>query len=681
MVAFLPIAYYVAAGLLTAVTLSGCATQGPLPKPKAPPPPPPPPPKKPEAPKGPEFPKAALQLGEGERAVDGYSVLRKSIFENINLYRGTPFAPRDFAIFESRENPNVAALFNSMLQDPSRAAVAKRFVERVAALDGKPEKISPYDYLASSFFLYFNQWGEDWRQDFFSNDTLFPFSMAEQVKVLGAPLLDPSKDQAVAAQSHQMLQALSIYLQGSNPDDPNAKLLPLMDFFLDGKEPPVVSDYLKIPYGEFLDASHEKKVEIFQNAVAAQWPTGELIEDLSTYLQLKDMLLLTSECFKKDARASLPLFEGITLPDYFSPGVEGSSGEAKIFPNLPQDTPFPERQKAIDDFLGEPSLVRGKRDPLTGIKTIVKKYQWVAETEVFSIESSKPGPTTLVFSPHFHEENPRKYFHWLKDIPLQSGRVIFIPEANRAMWKLGQNTNPMNGLFNEALRSQRIDYVIVRRVEYLMGLVDGVIGDHDAASGPFYISDILVNEHGKGPAALGPKPSPWIPREVRDIKKINYDKEKTKATPPKKSQPSLKTPPLVTPEAPSTIREDNQIQWQIADYSRKKLRKLTGMDFHFEPENIRDERSHSADSTTGYAQFYLGKPAMTFEGKKGKEHGQLHAMAIYTLLLGFGHKISPLFERKLKDPLPKMEPDLYRGNHVTLTNLPKENLPLENKNY
>jgi hypothetical protein len=66
---------------------------------------------------------------------------------------------------------------------------------------------------------------------------------------------------------------------------------------------------------------------------------------------------------------------------------------------------------------------------------------------------------------------------------------------------------------------------------------------------------------------------------------------------------------------------------------------------------------------------------MTFEGNKKKEHGQLHAMAIYSLLLGFGHKISPLFEKNLKDPLPKVEPELFEGNFVVLTNKPEETPP------
>jgi hypothetical protein len=458
-----------------------------------------------------------------------------------------------------------------------------------------------------------------------------------------------------------MLQSLAIYLQGTGPDDPNENLLPLLDFFLKRIEPQNFSDYFKVPYKDFLISSDEKKAETFQKAVSAQWPTREMIESLSPFLQQSDLILLTSECFKKDAVAALPLFEEISLPKYFTlrRDEKSWSDEIKIFPNLPQDLAFPERQKVIDEFLGAPQQVWEKKNPLTGTKTTVKKYHWVGDVEVFSIESGKPGPTTMVFSPHFHEPNPRKYFHWLKDIPLQTGRVIFIPEANRAMSKAGLDTVPMNRIFNQALLSQRIDHVIVRRVEYLMGLVDGVIGDHDAGNGPFYISDLLVDPNGNGTAALSPQGSPWIPKEVKKIEEIAY------GSPPRDSSASYRPDPI-------TLGKDNQLQWQIADYSRKKLRKLTNRDFSFVPENIKDQTSHSVKTTTGYVQWRLGKPAMTFEGNAHEEHGQLHAMAIYTLLLGFGHKISPQFEKKLKDPLPPMEPDLYRGNHVTLTNLPEK---------
>lgn len=660
MVAFLPILYYVAAGLATAATLTGCATHGPLPKPKLSPATPPQPPKRPEESRGPEFPMGALALGD-EAFTDGYSVILKSVSENLTLLRGNSIPLQGIQLFDTRNDKKAGLLLNSLIEDPGRAAVTKKFLERVASFDGKPEEISSYDYLFSSFYLYSTQWGGNWQEKFFFNEELFPFSMAEHIKTLAGPLVEPYADKTVASQSRQMLQSLALYLQGFDPSDSNAKLLPLMDFFLNGKEPQNFSDYFKVLYKEFLSSSDEKKAEIFQKAITAQWPSHELLEALSPYLQQNDMILLTSVCFKKDAKAAFPLFEELSLPRYFSLRTDSRrwSDEVKIFPSLPQDHPFPDRQKVIDDFLGAPLQVWEKKYPGTGTKTTVKKYQWAYETEVFSIESGKPGPTTLVFSPHFHEPNPRKYFHWLKDLPLQTGRVIFLPEANHAMRRAGLDTVPMNRIFNQALLSQRIDHVLVRRVEYLMGLVDGVIGDHDAGNGPFYISDILIDQNGNGSAALSPKGSPWIPKEVTKIEEIDY------GPPPKASSESYRPDP-------TTLGKENQLQWQIADYSRKRLRKLAGRDFSFVPENIQDESSHSVMTTTGYVQWRLGKPAMTFEGHVRKEHGQLHAMAIYTLLLGFGHKISPQFEKKLKDPLPKMEPELYRGNHVTLTNLPEE---------
>jgi hypothetical protein len=89
--------------------------------------------------------------------------------------------------------------------------------------------------------------------------------------------------------------------------------------------------------------------------------------------------------------------------------------------------------------------------------------------------------------------------------------------------------------------------------------------------------------------------------------------------------------------------------------------KLTQLYFHFEPELIFSPESMSARSATGYMNYHLKKPAMTFEGKAGEEHGQLHAMALYTLLLAFGHKIDPAFETQLKNPSPKIEPKIYQG--------------------
>ena len=56
---------------------------------------------------------------------------------------------------------------------------------------------------------------------------------------------------------------------------------------------------------------------------------------------------------------------------------------------------------------------------------------------------------------------------------------------------------------------------------------------------------------------------------------------------------------------------------------------------------------------------------MTFEGRKGAEHGQLHAMALYTLLLGFGHQINLSFEDVLRETQPEVDASIYEGLPVT----------------
>jgi hypothetical protein len=105
-----------------------------------------------------------------------------------------------------------------------------------------------------------------------------------------------------------------------------------------------------------------------------------------------------------------------------------------------------------------------------------------------------------------------------------------------------------------------------------------------------------------------------------------------------------------------------QVQWQMAEYSRARLLAMTGLaSLEFRPETILDENSSSADSTTGYMNFHLGRPAMTLEGRRGQEYSQFLARAAYTLLLAFGHRIDPGFETLLANPNPTVEPELYEG--------------------
>ena len=199
----------------------------------------------------------------------------------------------------------------------------------------------------------------------------------------------------------------------------------------------------------------------------------------------------------------------------------------------------------------------------------------------------------------------------------------------------------MNGLFNQALSDARIDYLVVRRVEYLMGLVDGLIGVHDSRGGPFYISDLLmtrIDEETTSPAT-GPAPSPWVPGEVLALQDISQWGRR-----------------------PSDRRLAPQVQWQIAEFSRARLLPMVGLSsLQFQPEALFDAHSPSADSTTGYMNFHLGKPGMTLEGRRGREYGQYLAQATYTLLLGFGHQIDSSFETTLANPNPTVEPEIYVG--------------------
>ena len=91
---------------------------------------------------------------------------------------------------------------------------------------------------------------------------------------------------------------------------------------------------------------------------------------------------------------------------------------------------------------------------------------------------------------------------------------------------------------------------------------------------------------------------------------------------------------------------------------------MEGEDYHrfkFSVDEISDTDDHYAHSTTGYFGWNLQKPAMTFEATRQKEHGQLSAMAVYSLLLGFGHQVAPIFEDQLRDPCPKIDSKVYEG--------------------
>lgn len=570
-----------------------------------------------------------------------YDLLSKLSFQ-ISLSKEESIVPGAF-FQELIQDP----CYQKFAEDPKRTQLAKKFVRHMATFDEQEDSLSPFDYLYGVYFLIGQQWGESWPE--FLEFGRVGLNPPEQLRLIGKQILDSQGKPKVAGRAREMLASLASYTRDLGEKNRFAGATPLLNFYLKGEGNPVVSDYIKISIGEFLKSEKSQRIQILDSAIERGLPEKEVANHLMPYLLPKEVQHFIQECFKKDLIAALNLFEGVRRPRFVLGGAY-SSGESKFYPNLPQDTPFEMRQKAIDAFLGDPVLTMEKKfgKGQWVVSTTVKKYLWIGDTEVFSIESGKPGPTTFVFAPHFHEPNPRKFFHWTKDIPLQSGRIILMPEANRYLGLNRGPTNPMNGLFNEALLWDRMDFLIIRRVEYLMGLVDGMIGVHDSGGGPFYISDEIHYPHNsadKNQTHPGPTPSPYVSKKVRAVNNIC-------------SSASCDSRFDLTP----------QVQWQIANAARKDLKRLTGRDYYFRGEHIQSEKSHSADSATGYMNFHLGKPAMTFEGNKGGKHGQLHAMSIYTLLLAFGHKIHRGYERQLKNPQPKIEPELFVG-------LPPDDLP------
>ena len=557
---------------------------------------------------------------------DGYHLILSDLERELSASPGQPLSPDSFLKAKLSD-----ACFKNLLSDPKKAYLTKQFLRQVAAYDGQSKSISAYDIAVGIFELY----GPS------AKENLLP----QIIRALGAPLLDPKSSPAFQSQSLDLLHSLAIYVGTLPASDPTSRISQSLDYYFNQKEPVVFTNFLNLSFKDFLNLDDAKINEAFAAAIKTQFPTASTVESLFDYLTFPEAVMFTKECFKANILASLPLFETVRLPKLRSldETINASSDESNFFPNLPQDTPFKDRQKAIDDFLGKPVLVLKPgfwETARKNAKVTIKKYLWMGNTEVFSIESGKPGPTTLVFSPHYHEKNPRKIFHWLKDIPLQSGRVIFIPEANRALGLANGYTVPMNRIFNKALSGDRIDYLVVRRTEYLMGLVDGMIGLHDWSSrDPFFISDIISD-------VGGPVPGQWIPKWVQGIGEVSH---------------SISEEEGVPGETPPTMRRPPQIQWKVAESASHVLERLSGRKFTFVVSPITGEQSRRIDNATAYMNYFLHKPAMTFEGTAEAEHGQLEAMAVYSLLAAFGHRIDRGFVEILNIPKPKMNPHLYIG--------------------
>ncbi len=633
MVFFLPI---IAVASIAGISLlSGCGGHSRrLPAaPKSTPPPPPLPPLPPG------FAKASLDFSQADGSVaNGYQFILDRL-EALALRHGGQAFPLEALLKGERADFKIPLVF----KDARQVDKAKEFLQHLAEHDGRPDDVSLYDLYFETQHLHGEVWQEEWEPQLMSDQ--FQASRLHRVRTLGTTLLDTSSSAELGTQTRGLLESLAVYAGLSHPKAPEATLPATLEFYLNGQEPKVFKSYLKTDLAAFLAMDAQQQAELFTKAVQKKFPELETVEKLMPYFTQQEAMRFVRACLKKDPAASLSLFEKFRFPSW-----EGdpklTSGESDFFPSLPQNFDYKKRQKAIDAFLGKPSLTLKRKytgENNKAVHTTLKKYLWVGDTEVFSIESGNPGPTTLVFSPHFDEQNPRKMFHWLKDLPLKTGRVIFLPEANRAIGLADGKTRPMNSLFNKAFTDDRIDYLVVRRTEYLMGLVDGMIGLHDwQGHDPFFISDLILDDQGK--SAPGPTASPFIPADVQKIAKYSHSASLESKT----SETKLLEEPL-------------QLQWQIADFAATKLANLTGGSFGFTISPLANRDSQRIDNATAYMNFFLKKPAMTFEGTAEAEQGQLLARAVYSMLLGFGHSVDSKFEKSLEESSPKQEPDLYVG--------------------
>jgi hypothetical protein len=595
----------------------------------------------------PIFEKKTLEMQDPEDicAGDGYRLLLGDLEAELKNSKAQQVSPEDYS-----KNHTDDTCVGKMLKSPKQAWVARQFLRQIGVYDEQKKSISAFDLSYAIYDIYGEQFKEDWAAQFLENRS--NYSVPERIRIIGAPLLDPASSKTLKTRSLELLHSLAVYISALPPQEPATTMAQAIDYYFDQKEPEGFADYLHVSFKDFLQLDAAQKTELFAKAIKERFPDNRNVESLMRYLTFSEAVAFTQECFKADIQASLSLFESVSLPTLRSniETIPSKSKESNLFPNLPQDTPFAIRQKAIDVFLGNPVLIMKSKfwDSVKNhARTTIKKYLWVGNTEVFSMESGKPGPTTLIFAPHYNEDNPRKMFHWIKDIPLQSGRVIFIPEANRAMGLAHQDTVPMNRIFNEALSNDRMDYLIVRRVEYLMGLVDGMIGLHDWHDrDPFFISDIIPDTPLSSNGQPGPVPSPWIPSSVQSIGEVSH--------------PTFNEDQFAD-EKSLTMEKPPQIQWRVAEQAATTLEKLSGKKFSFVFSPITSIRSIRADNATAYMNFFLRKPAMTFEATGRTEQGQLHAMTVYSLLAAYGHKIDSGFVKLLQNPHPNIDPKLYVG--------------------
>jgi len=176
-------------------------------------------------------------------------------------------------------------------------------------------------------------------------------------------------------------------------------------------------------------------------------------------------------------------------------------------------------------------------------------------------------------------------------MPLQSGRILLIPEANRAMAQQGKDTVRMNRIFDQALNDDEMDYLLVRRTEYLMGLVDGMVGLHDwTAMDAFFISDVTLGGRGAPQPDAGPESSPWLPAEVAQIKGVtdrNIFLEGAQEGAFNKSESSgLGAPPQVQCRTRARKTRSPGRTRAVTELQRERLHRL----YHREPSGLRAVR-------------------------------------------------------------------------------------------
>jgi len=525
------------------------------------------------------------------------------------------------------------------------------FIKDIEKSDGKDKTLSRFDVLWALVDQSKSN-NSDWWHEIFSPDWSLSSSIDERLQILAAPLLQGGQYGFTAALKSR---ALFVDIAKSKAETSTSNLLASLHIYAESLIKNSTAEitfkkYFGISWHDFSNNSIKKRAEMMTAAVERGLPDTFQCKQIIVLLSGTEYNLLTELCFLNNTEASFALFEANPYPfppkqiDYGARGMQSFSDSSEYqdyweathlpahfsFPSLNQNVPYEMRMQKLRAFLGEPTLSKNTEltDSQTGtaFSTQLQKFNLVGNTECFLLDSHKPGPVTLVFSPHFHEPNPRRAFHWMKDLPLQSGAVIFMPEANRAMHDMEMDTYAMNAIFDKTLKSSRVDYLVLRRIEYMLGLADGLIGVHDSQTGPFFISD-------RGPQ---PIPSQWV------------------TLPP---DPAL---------------QKQGVHWQLTQQAREIMKGMRGLDADHNPKAsyrgitpLDQDPSFQLMATppfgaTAYMNARLKKPAMTFEGNMTGNHGPLHAAAQYALLKAYGHQIDPAFEAEILEE-PLIERDIYEG--------------------